>query len=312
VPDVGEVLLQVTAVGLCGSDRHCFLEGGIGGTPIDRPLVLGHEIAGVIRGTPRDGQRVALDPAIPCGTCGTCRSGDEHLCPDVRFAGVAPTDGALRTWLAWPESRCVTLPDAIDDRDAPLLEVLGIAFHAIDLGAVEPGMTVGVYGCGPIGLVLIRALRSVGVDRIVASDPNGHRVAEAQRSGATTIVLVPFGGLDPAATIQVDVAFECAGADAALATALHAVRPGGRVLILGIPTSSHLVVPAAVARRKELSLQMVRRMRASDLPRAIGVVRTGDVSFDRLVTHVFQFDSVHDAFRVLEARSGIKVVVEPT
>jgi L-iditol 2-dehydrogenase len=309
-PGPGEALIRVTAVGLCGSDRHWYLEGSIGGTGLTTPLVLGHELTGVITGGPRDGERVAVDPAAPCGCCELCLEGRGRLCPTMRFAGLAPTDGALRTWMTWPESRCVALPDAIPDAEGTLLEVLGIALHAIDLSGAGPGMTAGVYGCGPVGLVLVRALRAAGIGTIVATDRLVHRVEAARASGATGAVHV-VDGPDPTAEIPVDVAFECAGDDAALDTAVRAVRPGGRVLLVGIPDGKLTAFPASPARRKEVTLQLVRRMQAADLPRAIDLVATGTVGLDGLVSHRFGLDGVRAAFELLATRAGLKIVVAP-
>jgi len=126
-PQPGEVLTRVRGVGLCGSDRHWFLEGGIGDAVLRKPLVLGHEFAGVVEEGPRAGERVVLDPAVPCGACPLCHAGQAHLCADVRFAGHGSTDGALRTLVAWPDKLVHALPDAVADEAAPLLEPLGVA-----------------------------------------------------------------------------------------------------------------------------------------------------------------------------------------
>ena len=308
-PGPGEVLVRVTSVGLCGSDRHWYVEGAMGPARISTPLVLGHEIAGVIEDGPRAGERVAIDPADPCGRCEVCRSGRGRLCSIVRFAGRPPTDGGLRTRLAWPESRCHALPDEISDAEASLLEVLGIAVHAIDLAGVRPAMTAGVYGCGPVGLVLIRALRAAGVTGIVASDRLEHRVAAARTSGATVGVVVPDGP-DPAASMPVDVAFECSGDDAAVDTAARAVAAGGRILLLGVPDGDRSSFPASVARRKEVTLQLVQRMEAADLGRATALVLSGAVRFDGLVSHTFDLEAAPAAFELLASRAGLKIVIQ--
>jgi L-iditol 2-dehydrogenase len=146
-PGPGESLVRVTAVGICGSDLHWFAEGAIGDAGFAQPLVLGHEFAGVTE----DGRRVAVDPAIPCGRCELCQAGHPNLCENQRFAGYSDTDGGLREYLAWPNRCLVPLPDALSDADGAMLEPLGIAVHAVDLAKIKPGMTVGVFGCGPIG-----------------------------------------------------------------------------------------------------------------------------------------------------------------
>ncbi len=204
----GEELVRVVAVGLCGSDRHWFMEGGIGDAVISRPLVLGHEIAGVIETGPRKGQPVVVDPAIPCGSCDLCQRDLGYLCRDVRFAGHGITDGGLRQLMAWPRAQLEPLPESIDISAAALLEPLAVALHAVDLGQVGPGMRAGVFGCGPIGLMLVEALRRLGVESIVATDPLAHR-REAARSLGAGEVRMPGRTL----TGRVDVAFEVSGED---------------------------------------------------------------------------------------------------
>ncbi|MFZ0160346.1 MAG: alcohol dehydrogenase catalytic domain-containing protein, partial [Kineosporiaceae bacterium] len=159
-PAGGERLVRVTATGICGSDLHWYAEGGIGDARLSRPLVIGHEAAGVIVSGPRDGERVAIDPAIPCGHCELCQAGHHNLCPRVGFCGHGRTDGALRQYLAWPEHLLHPLPDALSDADGAMLEPLGVAVHAHDLGHQAVGATVAVIGCGPIGLCLVQLARA--------------------------------------------------------------------------------------------------------------------------------------------------------
>ncbi|HYO42949.1 MAG TPA: alcohol dehydrogenase catalytic domain-containing protein [Candidatus Limnocylindrales bacterium] len=308
VPGPGQVIVRVTAVGLCGSDLHWYDEGSIGDTRLTRPLVLGHEFAGVVEGGERDGERVAVDPAEPCEACELCRAGRGRLCPDVRFFGLDPFDGALRTRVAATARRCAPIPGTIPDHEAVLLEVLGIALHAVDLARVRPGMSAGVYGAGPIGQLVIRVLRHRGLE-VVATDRLAHRVAAAGASGAGTALMV--GDEDPAASMPVDVAFECSGEDDGLDTAVRAVRPAGRVLMVGIPSGERAAFPASPVRRKELVLQAVRRMEAPDLPRAIALVASGEVSLAGLVTDRYPMDDVAAAFAHAAARAGLKTVVEP-
>jgi L-iditol 2-dehydrogenase len=305
VPAAGEVLLWVTAVGLCGSDRHWFDEGGIGDAVLTRPLVLGHEFAGVIETGSRAGERVAVDPAIPCARCAVCLAGQPHLCLRLRFAGHGSTDGALRSRLTWPEALAYALPDSLSDAEAALLEPLGVALHALDLGHVRPGTRAGVFGCGPIGLLLIQALRAGGAAEIIATDVLPHRLEAAAALGATPALEVGEGGLG------VDVAFEAAGEDGAVADAIAATRPGGRVVLVGIPAGDRTSFTASTARRKGLTLLLSRRMKPADLPRAIRLVEQGLISLAPLVTARYGLDEWRAAFGDLVERRGLKVVVEP-
>jgi L-iditol 2-dehydrogenase len=302
-PQPGEVLVRVGAVGLCGSDRHWFLEGGIGDATLGEPLVLGHELAGVVASGARRGERVVLDPAVPCGRCALCLAGDGHLCAELRFAGHGSTDGGLRTLVAWPERLAHPLPDSVSDEAAPLLEPLGVALHAVDLGGAGPGTTAAVFGCGPLGLLLVQALQAAGVTVELVTDPLPHRAAAALALGARR----SSGGAD----VRVDVAYEAAGDDGALDDAIAAARPGGRVVLVGIPDGDRSAFHAAAARRKELTLVLCRRMRAEDLPRAIDAAASGGLELSSLVSARYPLDEGVQAFRDLVDRRGLKVVVEP-
>lgn len=298
-PAAGEEIVRVLAVGLCGSDRHWFTEGSIGDAVLSRPLVLGHEIAGVIETGPRHGERVALDPADPCGHCELCTGGLAHLCAELRFAGHGAADGGLRTLMPWPARLLAPVPDAIGDAEAALLEPLGVALHALELGQIEPGMTAGVFGCGPIGLLLVQLLQRAGVEHIVASDPVAHRLAAARGFGATS------------AARMVDVAFEAAGDDAALDDAIAALRPAGRVVLVGIPDSDRTSFRASTARRKGLTLVFTRRMRADHLRLAIQRAAAGEVDLRSLITARYRLDRTADAFDDLAHYRGLKVIVQP-
>src|SRR5262245_24762240 len=151
-PGPGEVRLTVAAIGLCGSDLHWFEEGSIGDAGLDHPLVLGHEFSGRLD----DGALVAADPCITCGECPPCRAGREHLCERSRFAGHSVTDGALRSVMTWPERLLRPLPATMTAEEGALLEPLGVALHAVDLARIQPGQTAVVFGCGPIGLLVIQ------------------------------------------------------------------------------------------------------------------------------------------------------------
>lgn len=302
-----EELVRVTAVGLCGSDRHWFTTGGIGDATISRPLVLGHEIAGTLVDGPRRGMRVAIDPADPCGRCDICRAGRANLCPTLRFAGHGSTDGGLRSLMAWPGRLLHPLPDAIADDEAALLEPLGVALHAIDLAEVPAGSRVSVHGCGPIGLMLIQLLRGLGAETIVATDPLPHRIEAARLLGATDARLVG----EPGPSSTVEVAFEVAGEAAAVSSAIDAVRPGGQVVLIGIPDDDVTSFPAAAARRKELTLSLCRRMTASDLPRAIALVATGRVELRPLISARLPIERAAEAFAALVDRRGLKTIVQP-
>lgn len=311
----GESLVRVTAVGLCGSDLHWFSEGGIGDAQLTNPLVLGHEMAGVVVGGPRDGHRVAIDPAWPCGHCEDCVRGNRNLCRAIRFAGHSVDDGGLRELMAWPDHLLHPVPDSLTDADAAMLEPLGVALHAHDLARPRLAQHVAVIGCGPIGLCLVQLARAGGAAQVIAIEPVPHRRDAAAAMGADLV-------LDPAdpdveATILaatggrgVEVAWEAAGTDDAVALATVAAAPGAQVILAGIPGEDTTSFPASIARRKGLTFKVSRRMKEM-YPRATSLVERGTVDVRSVVTHTYGLDDVAEAFRVADSRAGLKVVVTP-
>ena len=317
VPAPGQALVRVTAVGVCGSDLHWFDEAGIGDAQITRPLVLGHEFAGLVesRSSLLHGQRVAVDPAIPCQACEFCFEGNPNLCANLRFAGHGSTDGGLQEFLVWPERCLYPLPDALSDSDGSMLEPLGVALYAVDLADLKPGMAVGVFGCGPIGLLIIQLARLSGATQIIATDRMPHRLDAAKEFGATDVFLVDDAWVDEpvwkaSSGRGVPVVFEVAGENQAVETAIAAVRPGGRVVLVGIPYPDSTTFTASTARRKGLTLQLCRRMKFT-YPRAIRLVEQGLVDVRTLVTHRFPLSQAEQAFRIAQARQGLKVMIEP-
>jgi L-iditol 2-dehydrogenase len=302
----GEELVRITAVGLCGSDLHWFTEAGIGDARLTRPLVPGHEFAGVIAGGPRDGMPVAVDPALPCRQCDMCLEGYRNLCPDVVFAGHGCQDGGLQQYLAWPSWALHPLPAGMTAVDGAMLEPLGVALHALDLGHIRIGATVAVIGAGPIGLLLVQAARRAGATRVAVVEPLAHRRAAALRVGADAVLNVDEAADD----IGANAVFELAGTDAAVETAMRAARPGARVVLGGIPDGDRTSFQASLARRKGLTLALVRRMNEA-YPRAIRLVEQGLVDVSSIVTHRYPMERAAEAFAVAADRQGLKVIIEP-
>jgi L-iditol 2-dehydrogenase len=308
----GMSLVRVTAVGICGSDLHWWDEGAIGDATLAHPLVLGHEGAGVIAEGPRRGERVAIDPAITCGTCRACRDGYANLCYRIRFAGHGETDGMMRELMAWPAELLHPLPDAMTDADGALLEPLGVAVHSVDLGHLPFGGAASVLGCGPIGLLLISVLKAAGASSVLAVDPLAHRREAASRYGAD-LVAEPDSAPEfvrELVGVGVDVAFEAAGTDQAVRLALDSVRPGGRVVLAGIPGDDAIAFQASMARRKGLTIAMVRRMNHV-YPRAISLAARGVVDLGALVSRRAGLGEVKEAFGDAAHRTGLKVIIEP-
>ncbi len=311
-PAAGRDLVEVRAVGICGSDLHWFAGGAIGDQAMSAPLVLGHEMSGVIVAGARAGQRVAIDPAIPCERCPPCRQGDANLCLHVRFAGHGDTDGGMAQYLSWPADRLHPVPDRVDDVAAALLEPLGVAMHAVDLAHLRVAGTVAVVGCGPIGQLAIRLAALSGAASVLAVEPLAHRRDLA--SPAASTVVEPAGAIAAVRSIGdgigVDAVIEVAGTDAAVDLSAALCRPGGRVVLVGIPDDNRTSFDAGAARRKGLTFAMSRRMK-DVYPRAISLAERGAIDLAQLVSHTFDLPDAQRAMTTAAQRVGHKVVIRP-
>ncbi len=329
-PGPGQVQIRVTAVGVCGSDLHTYEDGRIGDTQVAAPLILGHEFGGVILAVGDDthdgndqplrvGQRVAVDPATPCGRCEMCEMGHPNLCRRLHFCGLFPDDGSLQERMNVSAHACFPVPDSISDAATALLEPFGVALHAVDLGKLKIARSVAVIGCGPIGLLIMRLARLSGADPIYAFDKFPWRVQRALDWGQATGAWTLDEG-DSVAKIAeltdgrgVDVVFEAAWADRSVAQSAEMARLGGRVVLVGIPSDDEIAMKASTARRKGLTIMLSRRMKHV-YPRAIHLVteQPDALDLDALVSHRFPLSRADEAF-ALNARYGDqvqKIVVE--
>jgi L-iditol 2-dehydrogenase len=326
-PGPHAALLRVTAVGVCGSDLHTFRHARIGDTRLEGPLILGHEFAGVVEAAGPDaldgefrplrpGARVAVDPAQPCGRCELCERGHPNLCERLQFCGLWPDQGAMCQWMHMPARCCFPVPDAIDAAVAVMLEPLGIALHAADLAKVRVGHRVAILGAGPIGLCILQTVRLAGAGEIYVTDKHPERLELARRLGATAAwncdetdsvqaVLGATGGRG------VDIAVEAAWCDGSLDEAAAMLAMGGRLVVVGISADDRMTLCHSTARRKGLSILMVRRMKHA-YPRAIRLAESGRVDLASLVTHRFPLQRAAEAFS-LAADYGdgvVKALVE--
>lgn len=297
-PGAGEVLVRVTATGICGSDLHSYLDARIGDTVLKAPLILGHEFAGVVE---QSGTRVAIDPAQPCQQCDLCLRGHPNLCRRLHFCGLFPDHGSLAEYIRVPASTCFPVPDSIDDAGAALLEPLGVALHATDLARIRVGDRVAVIGAGPIGLLLIQTVRLAGASEIYALDPHPWRMTLAGQFGAESLPK----------NAEVDVAIEAAWGGDAIEQAIEITRPGGRVVLVGIPSEDRCAFRHSTARRKGLTVVFSRRMKHM-YPRAIRLVESGAVDVRSLISHRFPLQKTAEAFALNAAYADnvVKIIVE--
>jgi L-iditol 2-dehydrogenase len=232
----------------------------------------------------------------------------------MTFAGHGSTDGAMQEYMAWPEKCLFPIPDSLSDADGAMLEPLGVAIHAVDLGHIKAGMSVGVFGSGPIGLLIMQMARLSGAAQIIATDLLPHRLAAAEAHGADHAFLAE----DPDEVKNillathgrgVDIAFDAAGTQTAVDTSFAVASNGGKVILAGIPDDDHTSFTASVARRKGLTIKLVRRMKHT-YPRAIDLVSKDLVDVRSMVTHRFPLEQSAEAFQLANRREGLKVIIE--
>jgi L-iditol 2-dehydrogenase len=313
IPQQDEILLSTASVGVCGSDVHYLHEGGTGSNQITHPLILGHEFSAKIADGPQQGMLVAVDPALTCGSCEFCKEGNPNFCLSLKFAGSEEVDGAMQTLLAWPRSAIHPLPETMTPEEGAMLEPLGIAIHALQLGKVYPGMDIGVFGTGPIGLLTIQMAKLAGAGRIFATDRLADRLEYAYSCGATDVFLAD--GKETAQILSatgnrgLDVTFEAAGDDgSAVETAVQTAKRGATTVLIGIPSEDVTNFTASAARRRGLTIKLSRRMK-NTYPLAIKLVSSGQVNLKPLITHTYPLEDYQEAFQIAADRKGIKVFI---
>jgi len=313
-PGPGEVLVKVSANGICGSDIHFYHEGKLGNFVVTRPYVPGHEACGVVAEigpavknlSPDD--RVVIEPGIPCGRCRVCRGGRYNLCPEVVFLSAPPVNGTFCDYLVIRADSLHPMPEGMSFEQGALVEPAAVAVHAVNRAGVRGGDTAIVLGCGPIGLLTLQAFKAAGGSHVVCVDKLRPRMDKALELGAD-VAAAPDSD-DPALSGGADVVFETAGSVAATGMAFGCARPGGLVVQVGWPEDNEVPLNIANFLEKELTYVAVHRY-ANAFPAAISWLATGAISTAGLVTHRFPFDEVAEAFRfTLEHRQEvIKTIV---
>ena len=323
-----DVLLQVDVVGVCGSDMHYYRAGRIGDQIIEFPWIVGHECSATVLDIGdavehlRVGDRVAVDPLVWCGNCDQCLAGRENTCRNQKFMGCpGQLPGCLAERIIMPAASCFAVPDEIDAVVAALIEPLTIGMHAHRLAKSlsqetfpAGGPDVCILGCGPIGLCTLLALRAAGPATVYVTDIRDNRSELAEQLGAD------WGGnphkIDIVAAINnrqgqgADIVFECAGEQETFDQAIELVKPGGKVLVVGIPEFDRYSISADSLRRKEITIQSVRRQNQC-IPGAIELAASGNIELESMVTHHFGFEETQEAFEIVAdyADGVVKAVI---
>jgi L-iditol 2-dehydrogenase len=314
-PGPGEVQVRVSAVGVCGSDVHYYRHGRIGDFVVEKPMVLGHESAGVIVGVgpgvdpARIGQRVSLEPGVPDLTCEQCLAGRYNLCPNMRFFATPPIDGSLAEVVTLHGAFAHPVPDSMSDDAAALLEPLSVGVWASRKGHVTAGSRVLVTGAGAVGLVAAQCALAFGATEVVVTDVNPHRLELARALGVTGTIDATSSSA-AASGFEPNVLLECSGHPRATVEALRSVARAGRAVLVGMG-GDDLPLPLGVVQSREIEVTGTFRY-ANTWPTAVALVASGRVDLDRLVTGHFPLLRSEDALLAAERDpSSVKAVINP-
>lgn len=315
-PAPGEVRVRSVMAGICGSDTHA----AQGRHPFIRlPFHPGHEVVGVVDAVAADvdtawlGERVTVEPYLPCWHCKPCRSGRQNLCENLGFLGCGYEQGALADYFTIDARRLHVVPDVLSDHAAALIEPLATPVHAVRLAGGVAGRTVAVIGAGAIGLLLVRVARAGNASRVVVADRSPLRRDRAARFGAH--VVVDADGADVATAVcaalgeSADVVFDCVTTGASVRNAIAMAHHGGTVVVVGVP-SSEVSVPLPTIQDQQLRLQGTATYLPDDVVASIDLLRRGVVRADDVVTSVYGLDVVAAAFAQAATGREVKVLVD--
>lgn len=311
-----DVLIKVNAVGVCGSDVHYYVDGRIGSQVVKYPFTVGHEFSGTVQDVGRaakrikPGMRVAVDPAMVCGKCDQCRAGRPHTCRRNRFLGCpGQAEGCLSEFVVMPEECCISIQPKTTFEQAAIGEPLSIGAYSVSLSVPMKGARIAILGCGPIGLSCLLPAKMQGAAAVYMTDRLDYRLRTARRAGATWTgnpdredVVAAISKKEP---LLLDAVLECCGQQAAMDQAVKLIKPGGKLVLVGIPTVDRISFAIDEMRRKEIVLQNVRRQNGF-AEKAIRMVESGRVNVDFMVTHRFPLEKAAEAFElVANYRDGV-------
>lgn len=307
-PQPDEVLVRIMANGICGSDVHFYREGRLGNFVVTEPYIPGHEASGRIVGLGSSvaglavGDRVVIEPGIPCGRCEFCRSGRYNLCPSVIFLSAPPINGTFCDYVAIRADAVFLIPAGLDFASAAMAEPAAVAVQAVKRARFAPGASALVVGAGPIGLLVMQAFRAAGGGPVWCSDLQPGRLAAAVRLGGRAWP-------DPD-QLAADVVFDTSGSAKACAGLFQQARPGGCVVQVGWPAGNLVTLNVADLIEKELDYVGVNRY-ANAYPAALTWIADGRIQVGPLITHRFSLDDAVEAFRFTTENPGevIKTIV---
>jgi L-iditol 2-dehydrogenase len=306
-----DVLLKIDTVGVCGSDIHYYKEGKIGDQVIDFPFTIGHECSAIVEEigkkvtNVKPGDIVAVEPALSCHKCQQCLSGREHTCTNQKFLGCpGQIDGCLAEYIVMPERNCYPVPQNLNAEMAAMVEPLTIGYYASHfIKNIEEINSIAILGVGPIGIGVMLSLQARDFKNIFVTDKLDYRLSIAKNAGAVwrgnpdkEDIDSELRKINPEGF---DTVFECCGKQEALDNAVDILKPGGTLLIVGIPEEDRISFNISKIRRKEIAIQNVRRQNHAIQP-VIDLLSAGKISCNFMITHRFNYEKTGEAFDIVE------------
>ncbi len=306
-----DVKIRMRVVGVCGSDIHYYVSGKIGKQIVQYPFPVGHEGAGeVVEVGPgvsrvKSGDRIAIEPAMPCFACDQCLSGRPHTCRHLRFLGCpGQADGCMSEYIVMPESSCFRIPDTMSLDEAALSEPLAIGMYAVKQSIPIQDAAIGILGFGPIGMSVMLSALAKGVSKVFVTDKINNRIDRA------TLLDADWAGNpnegDVVETIidhhpkGLDVVFECCGQQEAMDQAVDLLKPGGKIMIVGIPEVDRWSFSVDKLRHKEITIGNVRRQNHT-LEETLDMIAHERIDVKHMATHRFSFNNSKAAFDLVAA-----------
>jgi 2-desacetyl-2-hydroxyethyl bacteriochlorophyllide A dehydrogenase len=314
-PGPNEALVRTLVTGVCGSDLHA-AHGRHPFVPL--PYRPGHEVVGVVEsvgsgvGSCGPGERVIVEPDLPCWTCKMCTSGRENLCERLQFFGCGYPQGGMADYFTLPANRLHPVPDALDDHTAALIEPLSTPVHAVRLAGDVAGRSVAVLGAGTIGLLTLAVLRARGAGKVISTDPNPGKRERAAALGADATI----DARTPDAVDQVrkalggsaDVVFDCVAVQSSMDQAIAMADKGGTVVVVGVPASA-VTVPLPILQDHQIRIQGSATYLPEDFRESADLLRAGAVKAADFVTATRPLAQVAEAFALASSGNHVKVLV---
>lgn len=321
-PASNEVLVAIHSVGICGSDVHYWKRGCIGDFIVKEPMIVGHETSGTILKVGeavnnfKEGDRICIEPGVPCRTCEFCKKGRYNLCPDIKFCATPPIDGSLCQYYCHAADFCYKLPDHVSLEEGALMEPLSVAVHACRRASVTAGSYVLICGAGPIGLVNLLVSKAMGASKICITDICSNRLDMAKKLGATFQINVKDRKMEEIIEEvkskfgdSPNITIECSGAEPSVKLGIKVTKRGGVIVLVGLG-APEITIPIVDATVREVDIRGVFRY-ANCYPVALDLVASGAVDVKPLITHRFQLRDTLKAFETAHTGDGgaIKVII---